>query len=65
MMAGCGLRYGEARAVNVNNVAAQGVYRVREHIHSNKLKPAKLKYRRTGEFREAPLPVPQPASSDG
>ncbi|MFC8285906.1 hypothetical protein [Streptomyces cyaneofuscatus] len=51
--------------MNVNNVAAQGVYRVREHIHSNKLKPAKLKYRRTGEFREAPLPVPQPASRDG
>jgi hypothetical protein len=28
MMAGCGLRNGEARAVNVNNVVADGVYRV-------------------------------------
>ncbi|MEU1322175.1 MULTISPECIES: tyrosine-type recombinase/integrase [Streptomyces] len=56
MMAGCGLRNGEARAVNVNNVVAQDVYRVREQIHSNTLKPAKLKHRKTGEFREVPLP---------
>ncbi|MEW9514632.1 tyrosine-type recombinase/integrase [Streptomyces bacillaris] len=56
MMAGCGLRNGEARAVNVNNIVAQDVYRVREQIHSNTLKPAKLKHRKTGEFREVPLP---------
>ncbi|MCX5230296.1 site-specific integrase [Streptomyces sp. NBC_00233] len=56
MMAGCGLRNGEARAVNVNNVVAQDVYRVREQIHSNTLKPAKLKHRKAGEFREVPLP---------
>ncbi|MER5668823.1 tyrosine-type recombinase/integrase [Streptomyces mirabilis] len=30
MMAGCGLRNGEARAVNVNNVVADDVYRVHE-----------------------------------
>ncbi|MFI9293755.1 tyrosine-type recombinase/integrase [Streptomyces gardneri] len=53
MMAGCGLRNGEARAVNVNNVVAQDVYRVREQIHSNTLRPANLKHRRAGEFREA------------
>ncbi|MEV6247700.1 hypothetical protein AB0M38_16065 [Streptomyces sp. NPDC051742] len=29
---------------------------VREQIHSNPLKPAKLKHRKAGEFRQAPLP---------
>ncbi|MCX4502158.1 tyrosine-type recombinase/integrase [Streptomyces anulatus] len=56
MMAGCGLRNGEARAVNVNNVVASDTYRVREQIHSNTLRPAKLKHRKAGEFREVPLP---------
>ncbi|WP_193384235.1 site-specific integrase [Streptomyces sp. SS] len=56
MMAGCGLRNGEARAVNVNNVLARDAYRVREQIHSNTLRPAKLKHRKAGEFREVPLP---------
>ncbi|MGW1927714.1 tyrosine-type recombinase/integrase [Streptomyces sp. NPDC001919] len=56
MMAGCGLRNGEARAVNVNNVVAPDVYRVCEQIHSNTHKPAKLKHRRVGEFRDVPLP---------
>ncbi|MEU1227715.1 hypothetical protein [Streptomyces sp. NPDC005828] len=51
MMAGYGLRNGEARAVNVHNVVAQDVYRVREQIHSNTLRPAKLKHRKAGEFR--------------
>jgi hypothetical protein len=48
MMAGCGLRNGEARAVNVNNVVADDVYRVHEQIHSNTHRPAKLKHRRVG-----------------
>ncbi|MFJ4513755.1 tyrosine-type recombinase/integrase [Streptomyces sp. NPDC088816] len=56
MMVGCGLRNGEARAVNVNNVVADDVYRVHEQIHSNTHRPAKLKHRRAGEFREVPLP---------
>ncbi|MGW4671449.1 tyrosine-type recombinase/integrase [Streptomyces sp. NPDC004324] len=56
MMVGCGLRNGEARAVNVNNVVADDVYRVDEQIHSNTHKPAKLKHRKAGEFREVPLP---------
>ncbi|MFF8855645.1 tyrosine-type recombinase/integrase [Streptomyces althioticus] len=56
MMVGCGLRNGEARAVNVNNVVADDVYRVHEQIHSNTHKPAKLKHRKAGEFREVPLP---------
>ena len=56
MMAGCGLRNGEARAVNINNVVADDVYRVHEQIHSNTHRPAKLKHRKVGEFREVPLP---------
>jgi integrase len=56
MMVGCGLRNGEARAVNVNNVVADDVYRLHEQIHSNTHKPAKLKHRKAGEFREVPLP---------
>ncbi|MEU6944946.1 tyrosine-type recombinase/integrase [Streptomyces sp. NPDC046316] len=56
MMVGCGLRNGEARAVNVNNIVADDVYRVHEQIHSNTHKPAKLKHRKAGEFREVPLP---------
>ncbi|MEW1927203.1 tyrosine-type recombinase/integrase [Streptomyces sp. NPDC088360] len=56
MMAGCGLRNGEARAVNINNVVADDVYRVHEQIHSNTHKLAKLKHRKAGEFREVPLP---------
>lgn len=55
MMAGCSLRNGEARVVNVNSVVARDVSRVREQIHSNTLRPAKLKHRKVGEFREAPL----------
>lgn len=56
MMVGCGLRNGEARAVDVNNLAADDVYRVHEQIHSNTHRPAKLKHRKVGEFREVPLP---------
>ncbi|WP_432754034.1 tyrosine-type recombinase/integrase [Streptomyces sp. JL2001] len=50
------MRNGEARAVSVHNVVAEDVYRVREQIHSNTLRPPKLKHRKTGEFREVPLP---------
>lgn len=48
MMVGCGLRNGEARAVNINNVVADDVYLVHEQIHSNTHKPAKLKHRKAG-----------------
>lgn len=56
MMVGCGLRNGEARVVNVNNVVSDDVYRVHEQIHSNTHRPATLKHRKAGEFREVPLP---------
>lgn len=48
MMEGCGLRNGEARAVNVNNVVAVYMYWVHEQIHSNTHRPAKLKHRKVG-----------------
>ncbi|MFJ6894919.1 tyrosine-type recombinase/integrase [Streptomyces hokutonensis] len=56
MMAGCGLRNGEARAVNMNNLVADDVYRVHEQIHSNTHRLEKLKHRKVGEFREVPMP---------
>lgn len=54
--AGCGLRNGETRAVNINNLVAEDVYRVHEQVHSNAHRPAKLKHRKVGKFREVPLP---------
>ncbi|MEU4486822.1 tyrosine-type recombinase/integrase [Streptomyces purpurascens] len=56
MMVGCGLRNGEARAVNLNNIVADDVYHVHEQIHARLNRPAKLKHRKVGEFREVPLP---------
>lgn len=56
MMRGCGLRNGEARAINVNNVISDDVYRVTCQIHHNTYRPAPLKHRRPGEFRDVPLP---------
>ncbi|QPP10298.1 tyrosine-type recombinase/integrase [Streptomyces bathyalis] len=56
MMYGCGLRNGEARAVNINNIVADDVYRVTEQIHHDTYTPAPLKHRKEGEFREVPLP---------
>ncbi|MGW3167887.1 hypothetical protein ACWC9Q_34855 [Streptomyces sp. NPDC001142] len=54
MMVGCDLRNGEARAVNINNVVADDVYRVHEQIHSNTHKPAKQKHR-NGRVQGGPL----------
>ncbi|MFC9881379.1 tyrosine-type recombinase/integrase [Streptomyces libani] len=56
MMAGCGLRNGEALALNVNNIVANDVYRVTEQVHYRTKKLEKLKHRKPGEFREVPLP---------
>lgn len=56
MMAGCGLRNGEALALNVNNIVADDVYRVTEQVHYRTKKLERLKHRKPGEFREVPLP---------
>ncbi|MEU3481809.1 hypothetical protein AB0E66_27015 [Streptomyces sp. NPDC033753] len=46
----------EESGCGTHNVVAQDMNRVREQIHSNTLKPAKLKHRKAGEFREVSLP---------
>ncbi|MEV5506645.1 tyrosine-type recombinase/integrase [Streptomyces orinoci] len=56
LMSGCGLRNGEALAVNVNNIVADDVYRVTEQLRHEDGKLGKLKHRKSGEFREVPLP---------
>ncbi|MFF9757765.1 hypothetical protein ACF1FC_34315 [Streptomyces sp. NPDC014344] len=42
--------------MNINNLVAEDVYRVHEQVHSNAHRPAKLKHRKVGKFREVPLP---------
>ncbi|WP_329207341.1 hypothetical protein OG893_26800 [Streptomyces sp. NBC_01696] len=51
LMAGMGLRNGEALAVNVNNVVAKDVYRVHQQVHDRTVTLEPLKHRKTGEFR--------------
>lgn len=56
LMCGCGLRNGEAFAVNINCVVADDVYRINEQIDGKLRQPARLKHREIGEFRESPMP---------
>lgn len=56
LMAGCGLRNGEAHAANLKSIVADDVYRVTEQILGKTVTPAALKHRRRREFREVPLP---------
>lgn len=56
LMAYMGLRNGEALAVNVNNMVAKDVYRVHQQVHDRTVTLEPLKLRKTGEFREVPLP---------
>ncbi|SHM51584.1 tyrosine-type recombinase/integrase [Streptomyces yunnanensis] len=57
LMSGCGMRNGEALAVNINNIVADDVYRITEQVHYSNTRIAPLKHRKEGEFREAPLPT--------
>ncbi|MFE6155657.1 site-specific integrase [Streptomyces sp. NPDC057889] len=57
MMSGCGLRNGEAAAVNVNNVVADDVYRVHEQVVHSTGKYGPLKHRKAGTYRDVPLPA--------
>ncbi|SDT82726.1 Site-specific recombinase XerD [Streptomyces sp. TLI_053] len=57
LMSGCGLRNGEAAAVNVNNIVADDVYRVCEQVNQATNAYTPLKHRKTGEYRDAPLPA--------
>ncbi|MFD6915780.1 tyrosine-type recombinase/integrase [Streptomyces virginiae] len=56
LMSGCGLRNGEAAAVNVNNIVADDVYRVTEQVNQSTKTYDRLKHRKIGEYRDVPLP---------
>ncbi|MFE0460202.1 tyrosine-type recombinase/integrase [Kitasatospora sp. NPDC058965] len=57
LMSGCGLRNGEAFAVNIDNIVADDVYRVREQANQVTRSYARLKHREEGEYRDVPLPA--------
>lgn len=57
LMSGCGMRNGEAAAVNVNNIVADDVYRITEQVNMTTKTYGRLKHRRVGEYRDVPLPT--------
>ncbi|WP_456302500.1 tyrosine-type recombinase/integrase [Streptomyces tendae] len=57
MMSGCGLRNGEAAAVNLNNIVADDVYRISEQVIMSTHRYGPLKHRKVGEYRDVPLPA--------
>jgi integrase len=57
LMSGCGLRNGEAYAVNLNNIVADDVYRVSEQVVLSTRQYGPLKHRKAGEYRDVPLPA--------
>ncbi|WP_329130299.1 site-specific integrase [Streptomyces sp. NBC_01476] len=57
LMSGCGMRNGEAAAVNLNNLIADDVYRVCEQVNQTTKSYARLKHRKPGEYRDVPLPA--------
>ncbi|MEU4142301.1 site-specific integrase, partial [Streptomyces parvulus] len=56
LMSGCGMRNGEAFAVNVNNIVADDVYRITEQVNRTTCQYERLKHRKPGEYRDVPLP---------
>lgn len=57
LMSGCGMRNGEAVAVNINNIVADDVYRITEQVNQTTRKYGRLKHRKVGEYRDTPLPA--------
>ncbi|MEU1145270.1 tyrosine-type recombinase/integrase [Streptomyces sp. NPDC005863] len=57
VMSGCGLRNGEAFAVNLRNIVADDVYRVSEQVILSTRRYGPLKHREAGEYRDVPLPA--------
>lgn len=57
LMSGCGLRNGEAYAVNLNNIVADDVYRISEQVVLSTRQYGPLKHRKVGEYRDVPLPA--------
>ncbi|MFD8816194.1 tyrosine-type recombinase/integrase [Streptomyces sp. NPDC059627] len=57
LMSGCGLRNGEAAAVNLDNIVADDVYRIREQVNQTTAEYGPLKHRRPNDYRDVPLPA--------
>ncbi|WP_234362152.1 site-specific integrase [Streptomyces sp. IMTB 1903] len=57
LMTGCGLRNGEAAAVNLRNLVADDVYRVTEQVNQTTKTYDRIKHRKVGEYRDVPLPA--------
>ncbi|MEV5879649.1 site-specific integrase [Streptomyces sp. NPDC052101] len=57
LMSGCGLRNGEAAAVNLRNIVADDVYRVTEQVNQTTGHYSPLKHRKPNEYRDVPLPA--------
>ncbi|MEW1599731.1 site-specific integrase [Streptomyces sp. NPDC093808] len=57
LMSGCGLRNGEAAAVNLRNIVADDVYRITEQVNQTTGRYARLKHRKPGDYRDVPLPT--------
>ncbi|WP_407835836.1 tyrosine-type recombinase/integrase [Streptomyces sp. DSM 116496] len=57
LMSGCGMRNGEAAAVNIRNIVADDVYRVTEQVNQTTKTYGPLKHRNPGEYRDVPLPA--------
>ncbi|MEU6229239.1 tyrosine-type recombinase/integrase [Streptomyces sp. NPDC047042] len=57
LMSGCGLRNGEAAAVNLKCIVADDVYRVSEQTIMSTRQYGPLKHRKPGEYRDVPLPA--------
>ncbi|MFI1370327.1 tyrosine-type recombinase/integrase [Streptomyces griseochromogenes] len=57
LMSGCGMRNGEAAAVNLNNIVADDVYRITEQVVLSTRQYGPLKHRKVGEYRDVPLPA--------
>ncbi|WP_037648726.1 tyrosine-type recombinase/integrase [Streptomyces flavidovirens] len=56
LMSGCGMRSGEAAAVNLNNIVAGDVYRITEQVNQTTGQYGRLKHRKVGDYRDVPLP---------
>ncbi|MER6492914.1 tyrosine-type recombinase/integrase [Streptomyces griseorubiginosus] len=57
LMSGCGMRNGEAYAVNLNNIVADDVYRISEQVNRTTGQYERLKHRKVDEYRDTPLPA--------
>ncbi|MCX5230490.1 tyrosine-type recombinase/integrase [Streptomyces sp. NBC_00233] len=51
------MRNGEALAVNINNIAADDVYRITEQVNQTTKVYAPLKHRKASDYRDVPLPA--------